>query len=336
MKRIGYIARLLITALLLLYVLQKVGVFDIEKRAELFALLQSVSVPLLALSFFVSLLLNLSSAFKWYLLLRSRGVCVSFFRAWALYMIGIFFSLFLPTSMGGDVMRIHELGKLTGKRAEAAASVFIERFSGMVILFLLTMIALPMQRELLSVTWMMVSILIAVGGSVALIWMIVDERPYAFMTTLMSGRMAFLDKVLSKVDKIHCAVVEYRDDRRALFVALINTFVFYFLAVLNVYVTALAFSSEVQFSQLLVAVPLIMFIMNLPISIGGIGLMEFAFIFIFELSGYSSALALSTALLMRIKVFFDAGLGGLLYIYVLPKKSGNSPEARQENSEEGQ
>ena len=313
MKRISYILRLLITAVLLLYVLQKVGLFDVEKRAELFVLLRSVSIPLLLLSFFVSILLNLSSAYKWYLLLRSRGVAVSFFRAWALYMAGIFFSLFLPTSMGGDLIRIHELGKMTGKRAEAAASVFIERFSGMVILFLLAIVALFMQRQLLSVVWMTVSLLFAVTASLALIWVIVDERPYRFVTNLLSKRAGFLDKILSKVDKIHCAVLEYRDDRSALFIALLNTFVFYFLAVLNVYVTALAFSAEVQFSELLVAVPLIMFIMNLPISIGGIGLMEFAFIFIFDISGYSSALALSTALLMRLKSFFDAAVGGILY-----------------------
>lgn len=313
MKRISYILRLLITAILLLYVLQKVGLFDAEKRAELFLLLRSVSIPLLLLSFFVSLLLNLSSAYKWYLLLRSRKIVVSFFRAWALYMIGIFFSLFLPTSMGGDLIRIHEMGKMTGKRAEAAASVFIERFSGMVILFLLTMVALFMQRQLLSVVWMTVSLLFAVTASLALIWVIVDERPYRFITNLLSNRSGLLDKILSKVDKIHCAVLEYRDDRSALFIALLNTFIFYFLAVLNVYVTALAFSAEVQFSELLVAVPLIMFIMNLPISIGGIGLMEFAFIFIFDISGYSSALALSTALLMRFKSFFDAGMGAVLY-----------------------
>ena len=313
MKRISYIIRLLITAVLLLYVLQKVGLFDSEKRGDLFVLLQSVRIPILLLSFFVSLLLNLSSAFKWYLLLRSRGVAVSFFKTWALYMIGIFFSLFLPTSMGGDLIRIHELGKLTGKRAEAAASVFIERFSGMVILFLLTVVALPMQRELLSVTWMTISLLFAVTASLALIWVIVDERPYRFITKFLSNRLRFIDKILSKIEKIHCAVLEYRDDRTALIIAILNTFVFYILAVVNVYVTALAFSTEVQFRELLVAVPLIMFIMNLPISIGGIGLMEFAFIFIFGISGYSSALALSTALLMRLKSFFDAAMGGVLY-----------------------
>jgi len=332
MKRISYIIRLLVTAVLLLYVLQKVGLFDSEKRGDLFVLLQSVRIPILLLSFFVSLLLNLSSAFKWYLLLRSRGVAVSFFKTWALYMIGIFFSLFLPTSMGGDLIRIHELGKLTGKRAEAAASVFIERFSGMVILFLLTVVALPMQRELLSVTWMTISLLFAVTASLALIWVIVDERPYRFITKLLSNRLGFIDKILSKVEKIHCAVLEYRDDRTALIIAILNTFVFYILAVVNVYVTALAFSTEVQFRELLVAVPLIMFIMNLPISIGGIGLMEFAFIFIFGISGYSSALALSTALLMRLKSFFDAAMGGVLYL-LLSKDSTKVSEqyTKEEN-----
>jgi uncharacterized protein (TIRG00374 family) len=329
MKRLTYILRLLITAVLLLYVLQKVGMFDAGKRAELFVLLRSVSVPLLLLSFFISLLLNFSSAYKWYLLLCSRGVAVSFFRAWALYMIGIFFSLFLPTSMGGDLIRIHELGKITGKRAEAAASVFIERFSGMVVLFLLTIVALFMQRQLLSVAWMTVSLLVAVIASAVLIWAIVDERPYRFIMKLFSGRAALLDKILGKLDKLHGAVAEYRDDRFALFIALLNTFVFYFLAVVNVYVTALAFSSEVQFVPILVAVPLIMFIMNLPISIGGIGLMEFAFIFIFEIFGYGSALALSTALLMRVKIFFDAGLGGVLYP-LISRKTDDEAETYQE------
>ena len=313
MKRIGYILRLVITAVLLLYVLNKVGIFDVEGREKLISLLRSISLPMLFASLGISQLLNLSSGFKWYLLLRSRGIDVTFFRAWGLYMVAICFSLLLPTSMGGDLIRIHELGKFTGKKAEAAASVFVERFSGMVILFFLTVVAVFMQSQLLSVAWMSVSLVIAVGGSMAIIWVIVDERPYHFVTTLLKNKMPFLSGVLGKIDKLHKAVLEYRHDRKALIIAFINTFVFYFFAVVNVYITALAFSAEVNFSELLVAVPLIMFIMNLPISIGGIGLMEFAFIFIFDISGYSSALALSTALLMRFKSLVDAGIGGLLY-----------------------
>lgn len=326
MKRISYVLRLVVTVGLLFYVLDKAGFFDTASRKELFILVRSVSIPLLFCSLFVSLLLNFSSAYKWFLLLRSRSVVVSLFRAWSLYMVGIFFSLMLPTSMGGDLIRIHELGKLTGKRAAAAASVFIERFSGMVVLFFLTVIALFLQSDLLSVGWMSVSIVLAVFASALLIWMIIDERPYFFISTILTKRLSFLSGIVKKVDKIHAAVLEYRNDRKALVIALLNSFLFNFLAIVNVYVTALAFSHEVQFLEMLIAVPLIMFIMNLPVSIGGLGLMEFAFVFIFELFGYSGSLALSTAVLMRLKSFVDAGMGGLLYLEIMQnKKEGNSP-----------
>ena len=320
MKRVSCFFRFAITLGLLFYVLDKAGLFDPVSREELFSLVRSISIPLLFCSLFVSFLLNFSSAYKWFLLLRSRRIEISLFKAWSLYMVGIFFSLMLPTSMGGDLIRIHELGKLTGKRAAAAASVFIERFSGMVVLFFLTIIALFLQSELLSVAWMSISVVLAVAASGLIIWMIVDERPYSFVSDLLSKRLSFLSGILKKVDKIHSAVLEYRDDRQALFVALLNSLLFNLLAVVNVYVTALAFSRDVQFIELLVAVPLIMFIMNLPVSIGGLGLMEFAFLFIFELLGYGGGVALSTALLMRLKSFADAGLGGLLYLLMDKKK----------------
>jgi len=329
MKKIGYFVRMAITAGLLLYVLQKVGLFDADGRAKLLVLLRSVSMPILLLSLVVSQLLNLSSGFKWFLLLRSRGIKVSFFRAWGLYMVGICFSLLLPTSMGGDLIRIHELGRFTGKKAEAAASVFVERFSGMVILFFLTVVAVFMQRQLLSVAWMSISLLVAVAASAAIIWIIVDERPYHFVTTFFKQKIPFLQGIFAKMDKLHRAVLEYRNDPQALFIAFINTLIFYLLAVVNVYVTALAFGTKIPLGELLVAVPLIMFIMNLPISIGGIGLMEFSFIFIFDISGYSSALALSTALLMRFKSLVDAGLGGLLYP-VLSRSGARLPAERIE------
>jgi uncharacterized membrane protein YbhN (UPF0104 family) len=54
--------------------------------------------------------------------------------------------------------------------------------------------------------------------------------------------------------------------------------------------------------------------MNLPVSIGGIGLMEAAFTFFFPLFGYSAALAVSTALLMRLKNILYGLAGGLLHL----------------------
>ncbi|MGB7485305.1 MAG: lysylphosphatidylglycerol synthase domain-containing protein, partial [Phormidesmis sp.] len=81
----------------------------------------------------------------------------------------------------------------------------------------------------------------------------------------------------------------------------------------NVWVSASAFDSSISFVSMLVAVPVIMFIMNLPISIGGIGLMESAYSFTLSLFGINPAVAISTALFMRLKTLITAGMGSLAY-----------------------
>ena len=113
----------------------------------------------------------------------------------------------------------------------------------------------------------------------------------------------------------------YRHQPRSLLVAGLNSLLFYALAVINVWVSALAFDSEVSLAAMIAAVPVILLIMNLPVSIGGIGLMEFAYTFTFELIGYSSALGFSTALLMRLKTFIDAGIGGGIYLFLSQGRS---------------
>ena len=79
---------------------------------------------------------------------------------------------------------------------------------------------------------------------------------------------------------------------------------------------------------MLLAVPAIMLIMNLPVSIGGLGLMEAGYALLFPLFGYSPALALSTALLMRFKTLVNGGIGGILHLSRLREQkasmSGNN------------
>jgi len=162
-------------------------------------------------------------------------------------------------------------------------------------------------------------------------WLLYDDRPYNIFRKITDNRWRFLDQLLVKIDKVHDAVGKYKKDPRALWIAMINSLIFYFLAMINVWVSSLAFNSETNFYNILIGVPVILIIMNLPVSIGGIGLMEFAYIFTFELIGYSSALGLSTALLMRLKTFIDAGAGGLIHLFMLKRSS--APMKRKETIE---
>ena len=52
----------------------------------------------------------------------------------AYYFIGMYFSLLLPTSVGGDVMRVWYLERQIGRKWAALASVFLERLNGLLVL----------------------------------------------------------------------------------------------------------------------------------------------------------------------------------------------------------
>jgi uncharacterized protein (TIRG00374 family) len=69
----------------------------------------------------------LVSALKWQRLVSSQGLEIPTRKLFGYYLVGLFFNNFLPTNIGGDVMRIRDLAKHTGRTTEAVASVVSER-----------------------------------------------------------------------------------------------------------------------------------------------------------------------------------------------------------------
>ena len=95
------------------------------------------SLPTLLVLVALSLAMNWVSAMKWHLLSRARGLEVSLTRLTVLYLIGKFFSNFVPGMIGGDVSRSYLFGRYIGSQSTAAASIFLERFTGLLVLVLL-------------------------------------------------------------------------------------------------------------------------------------------------------------------------------------------------------
>lgn len=100
------------------------------------------SLPLLVLTFLIQLGCLVLSAFKWSVLLRARGHNPPFGWLLGLYLVGQFANNFLPTSVGGDAVRLISLGRRIGSYAQASASVFLERLTGFLALSLIANLAL--------------------------------------------------------------------------------------------------------------------------------------------------------------------------------------------------
>src|SRR5690349_10940307 len=85
--------------------------------ARLLAIWGGIDRPLLALALALQLGGVLISALKWWLLLRAAGYNAPYLWTVRIYMIGQFFSNFLPTQIGGDAVRVYYLTRRIGQPA---------------------------------------------------------------------------------------------------------------------------------------------------------------------------------------------------------------------------
>ena len=305
---------------LLALLISQTGLLTEEGRSKLFQAFVSANLFLLFLSFLLGVIVNMVSSFKWWMLVRSQEVRVGYWRLFCYYLVGQFYNQVLPTSVGGDVVRSFELGRHTGKQAQAMASVFVERFTGILVLLLVAGLAVMMQVSRFNIAYIWISLSVFTLGLALLAWLVVDLRLYNFLKMVALDRVSKLQVLFVKLDKLLESISNYRENHLAIIVALLNSVLFYFLAVVNVYITALVFDQQVLFVDMLIATPIILLLMNLPVSLGNLFLMEAAFTGIFALMGYSPALGLSAAITMRIKALFDGLLGGLLHPFFVTKR----------------
>ena len=84
----------------------------------------------LAVAYGLMILNTVVSSAKWKILLAADSIRMPFHSLWASYLIGSFFNLFLPSTIGGDAYRIADVGRRTGKTARAAASILSDRITG--------------------------------------------------------------------------------------------------------------------------------------------------------------------------------------------------------------
>jgi uncharacterized protein (TIRG00374 family) len=95
---------------------------------------QTANLWLVGLAVLLQLLGVILSAAKWGVLLRARGHGQPYPWLLGAYLAGQFANNFLPTTVGGDALRVAQLGRRIGSYSQASASVFLERLTGFVAL----------------------------------------------------------------------------------------------------------------------------------------------------------------------------------------------------------
>ena len=298
---------------------------------ELTATLASIEPVWIFYLLALSVVMIWVSCVKWQLFIRAAGHEVGILFLMRLYTIAYFFNQFAPSYLGGDVARSYQLGTYLGTQQDAFVSTYFERFTGL------------LAMSVLGVLFVCFGSPVTAGIEIAIFIVAFG----AFCIALVSFSQKFCLQMVKAVEQVFCQLglakswdkcrplfyslqqaVEFgQKDRKLLLNALLLSFVFHVLTVVNTYVAARAVSwAEPSFSGLFVVVPLVLLVSMVPLTPSSLGIQEGAFLFFLERVGATRAQAMGVGLVLRAKVYLIALLGCLLWA-TLRKREAVSSEA---------
>ena len=284
-----------------------------DNGRKLIDILSGFRFEYLLVLFLIAVAANGISSTKWGLFLKVRGYHLSRGRLFELYLIGKFFSNFLPSMFGGDIARAYFLGRQISSYSVSAATVVLERasgFVGLVLLAILGFVVNPSIRENpIVVVAVAAATLVASLGLVAFYW------PAAFsLAVKIADHIPLVRVVAHKFEKLLDDIGHYRTDHRLLLASLGYSVAFQLVAALNVYVSCLAIGFEPRFLDIVVVTPVLLLLAMIPVSPNNIGWWEWCFSVLLASIGAATAEGLAVAVVIRAVTFVMSLLGGLLLL----------------------
>jgi uncharacterized membrane protein YbhN (UPF0104 family) len=243
---------------------------------------------------------QVASSLRWQLLAQPLGFREPLSRYLRYYFIGMYFNLFLPTSVGGDVVRAWYLDGGSGRRLAAFLSTFADRFSGLLVLLALACAAVILCP-------------VAIPGWVALsVWAVAGCGLLGVATLWLFRR--WLKKFHSARHLLN-GVRLYIGKYRLLWLTSGLSFLVQAGNVALVWLLGQAINVEVPGSYYWILVPMISLLTLLPISINGLGVREAGVVLLLAPFHIDRATALSLSFLW-FSIFTAASLmGGAVYLF---------------------
>ena len=259
-------------------------------------------------------------SYKWNLLLKTRRLETPFARVIRSYYLGTLWGLFLPTAVGGDIVRSFAVRGQGQRARDVFASVVLERILGLtsgLCLGLLAASLLPLviddpNENLIAA--MMVLPLIVVVSLIVL--------SFSGVPTRWLGRPIPLvpRSLLTKLKEVYQSYQVYGRDRRLMFRFFLWSLLEQCIPIACVFLISLALDTKARFVDFAVFVPIIMIPARMPISLDGFGVREGLYIYFFAFVGLPPADALRLGFVSHVLGLL-ALLPGFLYFSVYSRSS---------------
>jgi uncharacterized membrane protein YbhN (UPF0104 family) len=300
--------RIAVSLALLYLALRGIDFAAIEAR------LSQINVGWIALAVLVTLFQIFLGALRWREISDLCHAPLTDLLAFRYNMIGAFFNQTLPSSIGGDAVRLWLVQRTGAGWRAATYSILTDRAVGLVALALIIMVSLPWSYGMISddrgrLTLVFVDSAGLVGG---LSFLLLAYLPSAWLKIWWPTRHIHACSVIAN------QVIFGRTTGRKIAVLSLSIHV---LAIVIAWCAVRSIAAPADFAQVFLLIPPIILITMMPISIAGWGVREATMMVAFGYAGLAQMDGTVVSILFGLVYFVVGGLGGLVWILSAEKRS---------------
>lgn len=265
------------------------------------------------------LLFIVVSAWRWQVLLDHKRFTIPFTRTIVIYFIALFFNNLLPTTVGGDVMRV--VYTMEKRRADAFATVIVDRILGFVGLFMFALGAVVFLIIDKHQTEFLPFIVIGLIAVILITYVFFSERAYSTISPVIGKIRVF--RLGERLNHLHEAATDFGGAWSVIILCVIHSVIIQaLLAIAPFFVIRGMGNMDISIVPFFIYVPIINVISMIPVSLNALGVREYSYVLLFERAGLHGETAIAVSLVSFFLIFTLSLLGGVSFIFF--RKGSNS------------
>jgi glycosyltransferase 2 family protein len=311
LKKIWTYIRIAVGLILIVFLLSRLDLHKVLQN------LRGMDPRFLSLALVCYLFFIVVSAWRWQVLLEHKKIPMPFLRTNLVYFISLFFTNFLPTTVGGDVMRV--VYSVRDKKADAVAVVMIDRILGFAGLFLFGLAAVLFlyirQRRGEFLPLMIAGLLVIVAITAFLF----SERAYRIVSPWVE-KIKFL-RAGERINNLHRTMNDFGGAWGPITLCVILSVLIQALLALSPFFVLRSMGDHhTGILPFLIYVPIINVICMIPVSLNGLGVRENSYALLFARAGLAGETSVTISLVAAFLAFLWSIRGGLIFIFYRKKR----------------
>ncbi len=276
-KHFSTIIKLLISILLIFFLLNK---YNADAMYRTFLNVNGNWVLFAVLFMIIS---NIFGTFQWNIILKHLDIHLPLKSVFAYYFTGLFFNNFLLSFVGGDIVRVYDIKKTSGKNSEAISTVLMDRFVGFITLTTISVIGILYllgKMRSLFVLWTIPAIFVVMLLTILFLFNKLFAKRFESFGMKITPK-----QVQGTLREIYNSLNYFGKHPSLLGKIFILSLCVQTARVTTHYCLAQSIGVSINLAYFFMFIPIITLVISLPVSFGGIGMREWSAAELFVFAG---------------------------------------------------